>query len=141
VQILDDRQRVSPSSGPPGIEACEPRVRLALEIVRNCCMRRVTIEEIAFATNVSPSRLRHIFKKETGLSITKYMRLVRYMRARRLLQTTFHSVKEINGMVGGGDVSHFTRDYKCTYGETPTMTRLRAALNPQTIGVATSANK
>ena len=38
-------------------------------------------------------------------------------------RTTFLRVKEVAASVGWNDVSHFVRDYKATYRQTPSQTR------------------
>jgi AraC-like DNA-binding protein len=44
-------------------------------------------------------------------------------RAKILLETTFLSVKQIMTEVGLSDESHFVRDFKSAYGESPTKFR------------------
>jgi AraC-like DNA-binding protein len=46
-------------------------------------------------------------------------------QAKDLLEATFLSVKEIMNIVGIRDDSHFVRDFKKTYGATPTQHRRR----------------
>jgi len=78
------------------------------------------------SVHLSASRLRHIFKSQVGTTVPKYLKLLRLRRANDLLQTTFLEVKEIATCVGINDVSHFVRDYKTVYRETPSKTRLRS---------------
>ena len=51
----------------------------------------------------------------------------RQLRAKELLASTFLSVKEVMSSAGLTDMSHFVRDYKLTFGETPSQTRDRAS--------------
>jgi transcriptional regulator GlxA family with amidase domain len=53
------------------------------------------------------------------------VKLLRLEKAKYLIENSFLEVKEIAAAVGIGDVSHFVRDYKCFYGETPSQTRTR----------------
>jgi transcriptional regulator GlxA family with amidase domain len=46
------------------------------------------------------------------------------MQARQLVANSFLSIKEIAYIVGINDMSHFSRDYKALYGETPSQTRI-----------------
>lgn len=48
-----------------------------------------------------------------------YVRLARLEAAKELLETTFLSVKEIGGLAGFVDNSHFVRYFKKRYGATP----------------------
>jgi AraC family transcriptional regulator of arabinose operon len=78
-----------------------------------------TVEALARRVNLSPSRLRHLFKNELGVSITGFVKLQRLRQAQQLLGTTFLSVKEIVALVGAGDESHFVRAFKDAVGQTP----------------------
>lgn len=101
------------------------RVRTVLAIIDADEAGALTAGKIAASTNLSASRLTHLFKKEVGVSFARYVRLARYARAQKLLQNSFLSVKQVAAIVGVNDVSHFTRDYKRMYGETPRDTRMR----------------
>lgn len=63
-------------------------------------------------------------------------------RARQLLLNSFLSVKEIAGVVGINDISHFVRDYKALYGQTPSQTRSCSGGKRQdALSTAITANK
>jgi len=79
--------------------------------------------EIAMAVNLSPSRLRHLFHRELGVSPSQYLKLARLSEAHRLLQFTFVQVKEAMIAAGFNDPSHFTRTYKKMFHESPSQTR------------------
>jgi transcriptional regulator GlxA family with amidase domain len=81
-------------------------------------------DEIAKGLNISSSRFRHLFKRELGMSHREYQRRLRLMQARQLVINSFLSIKEIAYIVGINDLSHFSRDYKVLYGETPSQTRM-----------------
>lgn len=69
--------------------------------------------------NLSPWRLAHLFKSETGMSPQRYLTFVRLQRAKDQLETTFLSVQEIGAAVGIPNPSQFTRSFKAAYGMTP----------------------
>ena len=81
--------------------------------------RKLTPIEIAQSVRLSPSRLRELFREETGTSLRLYRRELRLERAKHLLETTFLSVKEVAASVGIDGVSHFVRDFEKRYGATP----------------------
>jgi transcriptional regulator GlxA family with amidase domain len=81
--------------------------------------RKLTAIEIAEAVRLSPSRLRELFKDETGTSLARYRRQLRLERAKHLLETTFLSVKEVAASVGLTSVGHFISDFKKAYLMTP----------------------
>jgi AraC-like DNA-binding protein len=78
---------------------------------------------ISASLNLSPSRLRSIFKGHTGVSFCRYIKYLRLYRAHQLLRQTLLTVKEVMAQVGLDDHSHFARDYKKTFGESPSETR------------------
>jgi AraC-like DNA-binding protein len=69
--------------------------------------------------NLSPSRLSHLFKRETGVPPQEFLKQIRMYHARTLLEDTFLSVKEIMALCGFNDASHFIRDFERVYGKTP----------------------
>ena len=96
------------------------------------------MSEMAQVVNLSPSRLRYLFKREMGIAPGHYLRTLRLEQAKKLLETTFLSVKEIITSIGVHDQSHFIREFKKLYGLTPAQYRLSLALKnnvSQTRGV------
>lgn len=104
----------------------DARVRWVVEWLLLCDLSKpISVDELARSVHISTSRLRHIFRAETGTTLCRFIKLRRLDRARELLRISFLEVKEIANAVGFGDVSHFVRDYKSIYGETPSDTRWR----------------
>src|SRR5215831_3908506 len=56
---------------------------------------QLKLREIAKIFEMSPSRLRYLFKRDIGMSIGQFIRELRFERARGLLQQTYRSQKEI----------------------------------------------
>lgn len=96
-----------------------------VELMRGDLGRALSLEALAHAVNLSPSRLHNVFKNETGVSPARYLKTLRLERAKELLAESFLSVKEIRVCVGIGDESHFVRDFRKAYGLTPTQYRAR----------------
>jgi transcriptional regulator GlxA family with amidase domain len=114
----------------PELRTQDPRVQEAANLLRsNAFVAPIRINEIAAKLHISRSHLAHLFKREVGIAPTHYVKVLRLRKARVLLETTFLSVKEIMAIVGFADPSHFVRDYKQEFGETPSQTRasMRAA--------------
>jgi AraC-like DNA-binding protein len=108
----------------PELRSEDPRIQQAVNLLRsNAFVAPVRINEIAAKLHLSRSHLAHLFKREVGIAPTHYVRVLRLRKAKNLLETTFLSVKEIMAMVGFADLSHFVRDYKQEFGETPSQTR------------------
>ena len=87
---------------------------------------RLDMRELAREVNLSPSRLRHLFKRETGNTPAQHLKRLRMQKAECLLRTTFLSVKEIINRIGMTNSSHFVREFKKIYDAAPT--RYRAGL-------------
>lgn len=103
----------------------DPRVQKVLHLIAEDLSRRLTPGEIARAVNLSPAHLRYLFKAEMGMSVMQYQKAQRMEEARRLLESTFLSGKEIMNRIGLKDESHFVRDFKQSYGMTPAQYRAR----------------
>jgi len=97
----------------------DPRVQRIIEIIDERFADKFTEKKLSASVNLSPTRLRLLFKKETGLSPVQYFKRVRIRRAAHLLETSFLSIKEVVFQSGANDLSHFVRDFKKVYGLTP----------------------
>ncbi len=102
-----------------------PNVQRVRDLINDNLQETLRLKEMARAIYLSPSRLEHLFKTETGASLGSYIKAARMEKARELLETTLLSVKEVKGSVGLSDGSHFLRDFKRRYGVTPTQYRRR----------------
>ncbi|HEY0049918.1 MAG TPA: AraC family transcriptional regulator [Pyrinomonadaceae bacterium] len=99
------------------------RISTLIIYLENNLDHRLSINEMAQFVRISPSRLQHVFKEETGVSINQYLRKARLKKAAELLTRSFLSVKEIRCSVGIIDTIHFASDFKRTYGMTPSSYR------------------
>ena len=86
----------------------------------------MAVTALASRINLSPSRFRALFTAQTGVGPAQYLQWLRLRRARLLLERTFLSVKEVMGLVGYNDPSHFARDFRRLHGAPPTAFRGRA---------------
>lgn len=92
----------------------------------------VTPNKVASLVNLSPSRLRHLFREETGMSLRQYQKQLRMQKARKLLEDSFLSVKQIMVETGISDRNAFTRSFRETFGNSPTEHRRLVAAQSQT---------
>jgi AraC family transcriptional regulator of arabinose operon len=97
----------------------DPRVHRAVFLMTVDLRHEIQFDELAKSLNLSTSRLRHLFKDETGISPVQYLKAQRMKKARELLETTFLNLKEVMHTVGVKDKSHFIRDFKKTFGLSP----------------------
>jgi AraC family transcriptional regulator of arabinose operon len=119
------------------------RIQIVIQFMQENLSHALSLEKLATAVNLSPSRLSHIFKAETGLSPAQYWKSLRLREAANLLTNSFLRVQEITQRVGIQDESHFHRDFKKTFGLTPLQFRARHHLtSPRLVAVkAISATK
>ena len=105
----------------------DPRVEKVVTRMKEEFRQDPSLNEMAQVVNLSASRLRYLFKKETGVAPGHYLKTFRLEQAKELLETTFLSVKEIIRSIGVNDQSHFIREFKKAYGLTPAQYRLSLA--------------
>lgn len=103
----------------------DQRIQMIIALLNAEICRQRSLEDLATVVNLSSSRLRHLFKTDTGLTPTEYLRDLRLKKAKELLETTFLSLKEIMNMIGVRDKSHFARDFKNAYGLSPSKYRMQ----------------
>ncbi|HEY7786262.1 MAG TPA: helix-turn-helix transcriptional regulator [Pyrinomonadaceae bacterium] len=99
------------------------RITKTQQLMRDNLHRELSLGGLARSVNLSVWRFSHIFRSDVGMSPIQYLRFLRMERARILLETSFLSIKEIAHNVGLNDESHFVRDFKKTYGTSPTLYR------------------
>jgi AraC-like DNA-binding protein len=83
----------------------------------------LSVARIAQWLNCNPDYLSHLFHKETGVPLTRYINEQRMNQARHLLETTALSIKEIALAAGYGDAGYFARVFFKIAGTTPTRFR------------------
>ena len=128
IRPKDGAHRIQRPSFGSDHQSMDERVRVAVELMRSspsCDFKR-----LAGTLGLSPSRLRHLFRAQIGVSPGRFLKLVRLDRARTLLASSTLLVKEVAARVGASDVSHFVRSYKSFYGETPSRDRIEPVPDP-----------
>lgn len=77
------------------------------------------ISALCSELSVGRTKLYELFKKETKMGISEYLRYRRMHRAKKLLKTTDMPIAKIAETVGFDDYNYFSRVYKKTYGKSP----------------------
>ena len=103
----------------------DPRVQTAIDQMEKQLHCELSLEVMAQSVNLSSSRFRHLFKKETGTTPAQYLKSLRMRKAKELVETTFLNIKQIMSSIGMRDKRHFAKDFERTYGVTPTQHRAR----------------
>ncbi|MDX6403209.1 MAG: two-component system, response regulator YesN [Blastocatellia bacterium] len=97
----------------------DPRTQKVIALLNENFHHELLFDEMARCMNLSPLSLRRLFKGQTGLTFTHYLRLLRMRKAKELMENTFLTVKEIMSQVGIKDKSHFVKEFKRVYGFPP----------------------
>jgi len=105
--------------------AVDARVQTTIETMHRLVSDRLSIRTLSKSVNLSPARLRQLFKEGTGRSPVQYLRDLRLQVARDLLGSTFLRIKEVAFLSGAQDLSHFMRQFKKQCGVTPSEFRSR----------------
>lgn len=100
----------------PKNEVTDIRIKEAVRQIESNFEQDFDFDRLAETFNLSASRLRHLFKQQTGISFRKYLRKVRMKQARFLLETSFLNVKETAHQVGISDSRNFVRDFENEFG-------------------------
>lgn len=94
-------------------------VHHAIEYIYANIYRRLTVEEVAAHINLSPAHLSRIFKAETQMSVSDYIRSTKIERAKNLLRFSDYSYVEISNYLSFDSQSHFIQTFKRYVGTTP----------------------
>lgn len=99
------------------VDLGDPRIAIAQDLLaRNQGLR---IGALAEAVNLSPSTLEHLFRVETGMTITRYRSCAQLGKAARWLRTGTEQVKEVALELGFRHPSSFTRAFRRQFGMSP----------------------
>ena len=106
-----------PSAAIPNSVLLDFRVEKVLQLVNSNPLQ--SLAELAQVTNLSPSRLRHLFRENTGSSLSSYLTNRRLNAAAELLLTRNVSVKEVTYAVGYCHEPSFIRAFTKQFGCSP----------------------
>ena len=95
----------------------------AFEFINTHLNTKITINSIAQATNISPNYLSAIFKKETGVLLSEYIKTAKMHEAKRMLRFTEYTESDISQYLAFSSCSHFISMFKDKTGVTPKVYR------------------
>lgn len=101
----------------------DPRIQRVILFMEENPDRELSLAGLAQFVGLSPSRLRHKFKSEVGVTPTVYLQTLRFEKAKQLLSTKFLTVKEVKAAVGISSDSYFTHQFKRAFGISPSRSR------------------
>lgn len=97
----------------------DQKIEQAKIIMNENVMKSIEPEELAMKLNISYSWFRKVFKDYTGYAPAKYFQELKLRKAKQLLVSTSHSVKEISFMLNYKSTEHFFSLFKKHIGFTP----------------------
>jgi AraC family transcriptional regulator of arabinose operon len=103
----------------------DPRIHRALDYLGEKIGEPFSEERLARAASLSPSRLRHLFRNQTGNSPRRFLEEQRLRRARELLAMSRQTIAEIATELGFMNPFYFTLRFKKFTGESPRAFRQR----------------
>ena len=109
--------------------ASSKQVAEAIDYIYVHIMDRITIQELASAISISPAHLSRIFKQETGISVSEYIRQRKIDMAKNLLRFSDYDFADIAAMLSYSSQSHFIQHFRTQMGMTPKAYRDRNYMN------------
>ncbi len=88
------------------------KIRKIIEYIDQNFTRKLTSEEISRFSGLSTSRCLHLFKEETGMSLSEYVKKLRVEYGKYLILNTNISLADCAIEAGFFDQSHFTKTFK-----------------------------
>lgn len=94
-------------------------ISVCKEYIYSHIKERITVEDLADELGVSASYLSRLFKKETGDSVSAYIRAQKMEIAKNLLQYSDYSMIDIANRLSFSSQSHFIQQFREFVGITP----------------------
>jgi Response regulator containing CheY-like receiver domain and AraC-type DNA-binding domain len=95
------------------------QVTQVMRFIRDHYKEKITLEQLAAHTNVSPIYLSSLIKKETGYSLTDNINLIRINESKQLLKNSNLSIHDISQLVGFSYQNYYAKCFKVMVGITP----------------------
>lgn len=99
------------------------QVMQAIDYIYDNLHKRLTVEEIAANIQMNSSYLSKLFKKETGETVSQYIRKKKIEAAANMIKFSDYSLSDITEYFGFATQSHFSQCFKEQTGYTPNQYR------------------
>lgn len=81
--------------------------------------KELSVDMLAEQVFMAPSYLSHIFKKETGQNLSKFIKALRMEKAKEMLTESHNKIVNISYAVGYPNVSYFCQSFREYFGVSP----------------------
>lgn len=98
--------------------AFDPRIAQALELIAAEDQQNWTGDELATRVHLSTSRFTHLFRKQTGLPLTRYLLWNRLLAAVEAVAQGANTTAAAH-LAGFADLAHMSRTFRNTFGVMP----------------------
>ena len=101
----------------------ESVVERAKKYIQDNFRKDISLEDVSQKVDISSYYFSKVFKEETGENFIEFLTKLRMEEAKRLLEESDLSIKEVCSEVGYSDPNYFSRNFKKYAGITPTEAR------------------
>lgn len=98
------------------------RVLRCIQLIRNTEVDTIQLQQMSDKVFLSPSRLSHLFKEETGLTFRQFVQHYKLVKSLQAMQDQ-QSLTEASFLGGFTDQPHFTKTFKKSFGITPSSSK------------------
>ncbi len=120
--------------------AASKQVSEAIDYIYVHILERITINDLADAICISPSHLSRIFKQETGVAVSEYIRQRKVDMAKNLLRFSNFDLADIAATLSYASQSHFIQQFRSQTGMTPKAYRDKNYMNNWNVNREGSGN-
>lgn len=94
-------------------------IKEAIHCLKEHYAKDIELKWVADVVHINPSYLSSLFKKETSMTFSQYLNMVRLNQSIKLLITSDLTLEQVAKGCGFASQSYFIRAFKQHYGETP----------------------
>lgn len=94
-------------------------IKEAIQYLKNNYMKDLELKEVAEAVHINTSYLSSLFKKETSMTFSQHLNIIRLNKSVGLLKTRGLTLEEIAKSCGFTSQNYFIRTFKQYYSDTP----------------------
>jgi AraC-like DNA-binding protein len=100
-------------------QAGDPRIKRVTDYLANHFASKLTVKQMAEMIELNSIYFGELFKKETGLSMNRYLMQIRIRNAENLLASGEYKVIDVAAACGFSDEIHFYKNFKLLTGLPP----------------------